>query len=266
MPHFETDDGTRIHYLISGEGAPVCLIPGLGGEGGFWSGVVDGLAARVPATLIRPDHRGAGQSDRPHGPYSIPRIARDVVGLLDHLNLRDTFLIGHSTGGMIAQTIATAAPGRVRALVLSGTWDRPDLRFRRMFEARMALLEHGGAVAYHKLTQALGYDGVWLDTHAEAMESELHAAEARLSPVDVQLARMRMLLTHDCYDKLPDIACPTLVIGSQCDGLIPHTHSERLAERIPGAVLETLTGGHFYPRSHPEDFVSALVPFLEAHT
>lgn len=130
----------------------------------------------------------------------------------------------------------------------------------------MALLEHGGAVAYHKLTQALGYDGAWLDAHADAMEAELAGAEARLTPVDVQLARMRMLLTHDCYDKLPDIACPTLVIGSQGDALIPQAHSERLAQRIPGAALKTLTGGHFYPRSHPEDFVSALAPFLEAHT
>lgn len=262
MSHFVTDDGTRIHTRISGQGIPVCLIPGLGGDGAFWSGV----AERLPGLMIRPDHRGAGLSDRPEGPYSIPRIARDVLGLLDHLNLPDAVIVGHSTGGMIAQQIATTAPHRVRALVLSATWERPDLRFRRMFEARMALLEQAGAVAYHKLTQALGYDNDWLDAHADAMAQELETAEARLSPVSVQLARMRMLLDHDCFDALPQIACPTLVLASHEDALIPHIHAERLAARIPGATLATLPGGHFYPRSHPQAFARALIPFLERLT
>ncbi len=54
---------------------------------------------------------------------------------------------------MIAQTLAVEAPERVAGLVLSGTWERVDTRFTRLFQARLALLEQAGPIAYHKLTQ-----------------------------------------------------------------------------------------------------------------
>lgn len=238
----------------------MCLIPGLGGGGRFWSGVVERLH-RVAA--ICPDHRGAGESDRPEGPYSIPLLARDVLALLDHLGHEHVTLVGHSTGGMIAQTIATMAPKRVSRLVLSGTWERPDQRFRRLFTARMMLLRDSGPEAYHRLTQALGYDNDWLDANLVAMETELALAAARLAPTSVQLARMQMLLVHDCFDALPQIPCPTLVLGARDDALIPFAHAERLAARIPNARLTELRGGHFYPRAYPAEFAAALTQFLE---
>lgn len=260
MPFHHATDGTRIHYQDTGTGTPIVLIPGLGGDGTFWSGV----AGLVPATyrLITVDHRGAGQSDRPIGPYSIPQIAQDTLGILSDLSISKASLLGHSTGGMIAQTIATTHPERVDNLVLSGTWDQRDLRFRHMFEARMALLQNAEAEAYQKLTQALGYDPDWMEQHATAMKAELETAEARLAPMGVQLARIAMLLDHDCHTALPALQMPTLVLGAQDDALIPFRYSERLADRIPSARLHALSGGHFYPRTYPEPFAQAVTQFL----
>lgn len=237
------------------------LIPGLGGDGAFWNGVASLLQGRY--RLIVTDHRGAGQSDRPDGPYSIPRIAKDVLGILDDLGIQRATFVGHSTGGMIVQTIATSCPRRASAIILSGTWERRDLRFRRMFQARIALLKHAGAVDYHRLTQALGYDNDWLEAHAEEMAQELDRAEERLAPKAVQLARMQMLLEHDCHERLPEIDCPTLVLGAGDDALIPLVHAERLAALIPNARLRALSGGHFYPRAYPEQFATHVSSFIE---
>lgn len=259
------DDGCRIHIRLDGPelgsaGTPCVLIPGLGGEGGFWQGMADILGARH--SLIRIDHRGAGQSDRPEGGYSIPRIARDVLGIMDDLGVARAHVIGHSTGGMIGQTMAVTAPDRLGSLVLSGTWDRVDLRFRRIFEARLALLEQAGPVAYHKLTQALGYDPDWIEAHADMLNTELEAAPARMQPISIQAARIRMLMEHDVSDRLAQIATPTLVVGGIDDALIPFAYSERLATAIPGARLAQMTGGHFYPKAYPAPFAAQVLAFL----
>lgn len=255
------DDGCRIFWQRTGEGVPCVLIPGLGGEGAFWQGVVDRLGTGL--SLIRIDHRGAGASDRPAEGYSLPRIARDVLGVLDDIGIERAHVVGHSTGGMIAQILAVTAPERVRSLVLSGTWGRVDLRFRRLFEARLALLEKAGPEAYHKLTQALGYDAGWMEAHQGLLDDEIANAGARLRDPAIQIARIRMLLEHDVHQHLHRVAAPTLVIGAVDDALIPYQSSEALAEKIDGARLVALSGGHFFPKAYPEAYAAEVARFLE---
>lgn len=263
MPYHVADDGCRIHFEQKGQGPDCVLIPGLGGDAAFWRGVADRLVGTHRLLLV--DHRGAGHSDRPSGGYSIPRISADVVGIMDQLGLERAPLVGHSTGSMIAQTLATGNPDRVKCLVLSGGWARRDLRFRRMFEARLALLKDAGPVAYHKLTQALGYDVAWMEQNRAALDAELETAPQRLAPLDVQAHRIAMLLAHDVHEALPRISAPTLVIGAEDDALIPFAATQELARLIPGARLERLAGGHFFPRAYPEPYAALAARFLEEH-
>ncbi len=81
MATLNASDGCRVHYETEGEGAPLVLIPGLGGDGRFWAAVAPHLRDRFRLIIV--DHRGAGRSDRPIGPYSIGRIARDIIEILD---------------------------------------------------------------------------------------------------------------------------------------------------------------------------------------
>lgn len=76
MPTTSAADGCQIYYERTGIGPTVALIPGLGGDGRFWSGVASRLADRFD--LIIMDHRGAGRSERPNTPYSIATIADDL--------------------------------------------------------------------------------------------------------------------------------------------------------------------------------------------
>lgn len=261
MPYHIANDGCRVFFDQRGAGPDLLMIPGLGGECAFWKGVTDHLEGSYRLTLL--DHRGAGLSDRPPNGYSIPRIAADILGVMDQLGLSKVSFVGHSTGGMIAQTIATTHPDRVSALILSGTWARCDTRFDRMFEARLALLIQAGPVAYHKLTQALGYDAAWMDANRALLDAELDRAAERMQPLDVQAQRIGMLLQHDVYDALPGIIAPALVIGAEDDALIPFSASRELANRIPGARLARLSGGHFFPRAYPEPYAALVADFLK---
>jgi aminoacrylate hydrolase len=253
-------DGWRIHYERIGTGAPVLLIPGLGGDGRFWNGVVAHLRDRFD--LIAVDHRGAGRSDRPDGPYDIATIAADTLAVLDAEGIARAHVVGHSTGGAIAQTLALDAPRRVGALVISGGWDRPDARFRATFAARAAMLDAGLAEAYQQLTHVFGYDAAWIDAHATELDAAVAAAPATLHPLGVTAARVRMLLAFDRSAELARLTQPTLVIGSPGDILVPFHHAERLARLIPHSVLSALNGGHFHPRTDPAPFADRVAAFL----
>lgn len=253
-------DGCDLYYERIGSGPPVVLIPGLGGDGRFWSGVVALLANRFDLIVV--DHRGAGRSARPPGAYSIHGIAQDVLAVLDAESCQSAHLVGHSTGGAIVQTLALDVPERTRSLVISGSWDRSDARFRATFEARAALLDAGLSAAYQQLTHVFGYEPAWLNAHAVDLQSAVAAAGAALAPFDVTAARVRMLLAFDHSADLHRIAQPTLIIGARDDILIPIHHAHRLRTLIQHAAFAELSGAHFHPRTDPVPFADCVAAFL----
>ena len=260
MPIITAADGCELYYERTGSGPPVVLIPGLGGDGRFWGGVVTRLADRFDLLVV--DHRGAGRSGRPSGAYSIEGIARDVTAVLDAEGCPSAHLVGHSTGGAIVQTLALDAPERTRSLVISGSWDCSDARFRAAFEARAALLDAGLSAAYQRLTHVFGYDAAWLDAHDATLQDAVTAAAEALAPLDVTAARVRMLLDFDRSADLHRIGQPTLVIGGRDDILIPIRHAHRLQALIPNATLCALPGAHFHPRTDPGPFADRVAAFL----
>jgi pimeloyl-ACP methyl ester carboxylesterase len=77
------------------------LIAGVGYGAWFWRWVIPGLARRC--RVIAFDNRGAGGSDKPDGPYTVPMLAADTAGLLDGLGVTGACVLGHSLGGFVAQ-------------------------------------------------------------------------------------------------------------------------------------------------------------------
>ena len=71
--------------------------------------------------VIRYDRRGHGGSDAPQGPYSMERFGRDVIAVLDALNVKKTNWCGLSMGGMVGQWLGANAPDRIEKLILSNT-------------------------------------------------------------------------------------------------------------------------------------------------
>lgn len=261
MPILLASDGCRVTYDVSGNGEALLLIPGLGGAASFWNDIVPFLAEHYK--VIAFDHRGTARSDRPMGKYAISRIARDAVEILRAENVGAAHVVGHSTGGMVAQFIALDAPEVVKALVLSGSWEKPDARFVAMFDARLDVLRLAGPKAYQKLTHALGFPASFLEANGELLDRAIDTAPDALFPLEVAASRIEMLLTDDRSTDLSRIAARTLVIGATDDALIPFSHSRTLAAMIPGARLAVIDGAHFFPRVHPEQYARTVRQFLE---
>lgn len=260
MPLFAAADGCRIHYETSGSHGPrLLLIPGLGGDGRFWTGVVRLLEA--DHRIIVTDHRGAGRSDRPNGPYSIPLIAGDIAGLLAQTG-GAAHIVGHSTGGAIAQVLALDHGELGLSYTISSSWARADARFRTLFNARAELLEAGMAATYQRLGHVLCHEPSYLETHAGQLEAAATAAGETLAPLAVTAARVRMLLDHDRLADLSRIAAPVQVIAAAGDILTPPALSQAIATAVPGADLVTVPGAHFHPLADPEGFAAILRRFI----
>ncbi len=249
-------DGGTLAYEAAGAGAPIVFIAGLGGHGSYWKAQIQSFSPDFQTVTF--DHRGVGASTGSL-PYSIEQWAGDTLRLMDHLKIERAYLVGHSTGGAIAQVLAADHPDRIAALVLGGTWARPDARFRRLFKFRARVLREMGPAAYEDLGLTLTLPA-GLPADSPSRQSASHT-----SP-DIVLARIEALLAHDARDRLRHIRAPTLVIAADDDVLVPRPLSEVIAGEIKGARLHVFArGGHHFPQTKTEAYNAVLREFFRAH-
>jgi aminoacrylate hydrolase len=253
--------GGSIAYDLDGSGPTLVLISGLGGLASFFAGYAD-AARRAGFRTLRYDHRGVGRSSPLEpGDTSIPAMVDDVIGLLDHLGIDSAAVLGHSTGGAIAQMLAADHPERVSRLVLSATFAKPCAYMRRLFEGRLEILDRLGLDAYRRHAALILNTPDWIAAHDDALsESLARPSETTAATV---AARIGAILAHDATSRLGDIGAPTLVVVAEDDIVTPAYLSRELAAAIPGAELAILRrGGHYALNAYPEAYCAAVLPFL----
>ena len=244
---------------------PIVLVMGIGGRCAGW------LPFQVPSfSESRPvliyDHRGVGASEDPGHPFTTGDLARDLIELLDVLELGRVDAAGYFLGGMTIQEAAFADPSRFRNLVLIGTWARPDAK-RRMLLAEWAALARAQTPAATMIRHRL----IWTLSDDALDESELVAtAMAHLddgqTPVtgEVFARQCDACIGHDALDRLPGLAHPTLAICGRRDLLTPTKFSREIAEAMPNARDVALAySGHAVMAERPERFNQVVLHFLD---
>jgi aminoacrylate hydrolase len=260
MPKASIGDA-EIYYEESGQGEPLLLVPGLSGQGAFWSPQVADLSRDFRVVIH--DHRGAGQSTHSRITYSMEQMADDVLKLMDALRIETAHFVGHSTGGAIGQVIALEHPRRLRSLVLSATWAGPDPYFRRVFESRKEVLQTLGLEAYLRASALFLMPPAWVSANDRVLTEQHRAALAGAAPIEVMTSRIDAIVRHDRRARLGEIRVPTLVIVAQDDMITPRFYSDELASRVPGAKLVVLDGGgHFAPVAAADSYNRAVGGFL----
>ena len=107
-------NGASFHVARLGAERPLLLLHGWPEFWLTWEGVMARLADRF--TLLAPDLRGFGDSDKPDGPFGPDQHAADMLALMDALGLKQAGIIGHDVGGALMQPLARQAPDRVAGL------------------------------------------------------------------------------------------------------------------------------------------------------
>src|SRR5262245_15388341 len=145
MPEINAD-GCPIHVEVEGpEHAPVLMLSNsLGTTLQMWKGQVAPFTQHF--RLVRYDRRGHGKSGVPKGPYSMERLGRDVLAVLDGLGIKKVNWCGLSMGGMVGQWLGANAPERVERLVITNTSSYFDDKADR--DHRLKLVREKGIAAF----------------------------------------------------------------------------------------------------------------------
>lgn len=264
MPTVQVND-IDMFYEVQGEGYPLLLIMGLGANMDWWGqGFIHALAKNY--RVIAFDNRGAGRSDAPQGPYSIPQMASDAVGLLDTLEIAKAHVFGCSMGGMIAQELALQHPHRVNKLILGCTASGGKRQVQPSPQALALLASQGdSAEAMKRATTQLLFPPEFVEHNSRFIEENWE--QLNHHPMS-QSAFMSQLLAIQAWsgsnDKLADVEAPTLVLHGTEDILLPPQNGEFIADQIPGAKLVMFEGcGHAFTAQKPREVLQTVLDFLK---
>ncbi|MFB9275915.1 alpha/beta fold hydrolase [Cohnella cellulosilytica] len=265
MPFVRTN-GIRLHYTERGQGEPLVLLMGLGAPGSVWEEHARVYERHFRCFLI--DNRGAGQSDKPVGPYTTKAMAEDTLGLVRELGLEAVHLSGISMGSAIAQEVALAAPERVRSLTLNCSWQACGSYTASVFETLAAGYERLRPDEFQRLLQAFIYTPAYHEAHGDKLEAARRAAltEAEPMPAHAFRAQCDACLTHRTAGRLAAVAAPTLLTVGDRDAFTPLPLTEAIAAEMPQAELEVFSGsGHTHHWDRLDDFNRRTLDFLLGH-
>jgi non-heme chloroperoxidase len=266
----ENDAPIEIHYEDHGSGHPIVLIHGYPLDGNSWERQERELLANG-YRVITYDRRGFGRSSQPTVGYDYDTFARDLKGLIEHLDVSDVVLVGFSMGsGEVIRFLATYGSERVRKAALFGaippfllkTDDNPE-GVGEVFADIKAAIVNDRYVYFEDFfnnfynVDVLGgtriSDRAWQASFNVAAGSSPFATYAC---VDTWLTDFRA--------DLPKIDVPVLVVHGTEDRILPfESTAARLPALIADCTLVSVEGGpHNIGWTHPEEVNTALLTFL----
>jgi 3-oxoadipate enol-lactonase len=267
MRHLDAH-GLRLAYDTAGEaGTPVLLIMGYTMPGRAWMFQIPALSKVHRVAWF--DHRGAGETSAPPGPYTTRLLARDAVRLLDHLGWERAHVVGVSMGGMVAQEMALEHRERLLTLTLIATHPG-GMRYRvptREGLARFVAATAGDKRDRVRHLERLLFPQSYLATCDRAHIQEILKRDfGTRVPAAYRLSQLSVVVRHDTRARLRSLAgLPTLIIKPGEDILVRPSGSDALARLIPGArVLKIANAGHGVIRQAADTVNEALLAHFQA--
>ncbi len=258
MPAIKTDDGCSIHVEVDGpERAPVLMLSNsLGTNLHMWDEQVAPFTRHF--RLLRYDRRGHGQSGVPKGPYTMERLGRDVICVLDGLGIAKIHWCGLSMGGMVGMWLGANAANRVDKLVLSNTSAYfPD---RTMWDGRIKLVREQGLQGIVDGNMERWFTEGFRQRSPQAMQKMREMFVA--TKIDGYVGCGEAIRDMDHRPLLSKITAPTLVIAGKYDPATPLEGCEFIQAYVPGAQIAVLEAAHIANLEQPQAYADTVLGFL----
>ena len=259
MPLIDAD-GCPIHVRVDGpQGARVLMLSNsLGTTMDMWDGQLAPFTRHF--RLVRYDRRGHGKSGCPEGPYTMERLGRDALAVLDGLGLERVSWCGLSMGGMVGQWLGANAPQRIERLVLTNTSSYfPD---KAAWNERIALVRERGLAAFAGPNMERWFTRGFRERSPEAV-APIRAMFAA-TPLAGYIACAEAVRDMDHRALLPRIEAPTLVVAGRHDPATPLEANEYISSNVAGAKLTVLDAAHMSNVEQRDAYTEAVLGFLLA--
>lgn len=257
MTTFQSKDVSLV-YEEFGEGEPLVLLHGLTGNRHMFDQDVQVLKKYFRTIVL--DARGHGDSDKPSS-YTLNDHVGDVLNLLDHLEIEETYLIGVSMGSYIAQGVAIASPERVKKLVLVATKSEGKTSSMEALFQKYAD-ELKGLTFSQKVLKVSPY--MFHDLTAVGQWSKEAAEKGTPLTVEQITAANKALEGFDFTQDLYRVTAKTLVISGDHDELNPTELGRETARLIPiTTFVEFKQSGHAPNVEQHLLFLDFVLEFLD---
>jgi pimeloyl-ACP methyl ester carboxylesterase len=267
-------DGGSIHVIERGAGRPLLLIHGITLQARIWAPQLHTLADRY--RVLAMDVRGHGLSTAGRDGFGRRIAARDVATVLEHFDLHDAVIVGHSMGGMIlmefAGDFASVLAERVAGVVFMDTAayqiaPRLALPVMKAMGRRVRTRYESGRpvpdrpMGEDDLSLVLSRLAFGADPPARAVD-EVRRCGAEV-PQSTSLPSWIDLLDHDARDALAATSTPSMILVGSRDLLTPVYAARRIARFLPRARFEVLPGaGHQLMQERPFEVARLLDDFV----
>jgi 3-oxoadipate enol-lactonase len=258
MPEIKTDDGCAIHVEVEGpERSPVLMLSNsLGTNLHMWDDQVEPFTRHF--RLVRYDRRGHGKSSVPKGPYSMPRLGRDVLAVLDALGIERINWCGLSMGGMVGMWLGAHAPERIDKLILSNT--SAYFADKAMWDARIKMVREKGLAAIVDANMERWFTKAFRERAPGVMAKirEMFLA----TDVEGYIGCGHAIRDMDHRALLATIRAQTLVIAGKHDPATTLEAGEFIAHHTPHAQLAVLETAHIANMEQPQIYADTVLDFL----
>jgi len=258
MPDIKVDDGCTIHAEIEGpERAPVLMLSNsLGTDLHMWDEQAGPLTRHF--RLVRYDRRGHGKSDAPKGPYTMERLGRDVLGVLDGLGIQKINWCGLSMGGMVGMWLGANAGDRIDKLILSNTSAHfPD---PTVWDARIEMVRDVGLAGIVDTNMERWFTKSFRERASQTMAKMRKMFVA--TNIEGYIGCGEAIRDMDHRPLLPKIMAPTLVIAGRHDPATTLEAGEYVKDHVPGARIAVLDAAHISNLEQPQIYADTVLGFL----
>ncbi|MFS0916462.1 alpha/beta fold hydrolase [Brevibacillus sp. 179-C 1.1 NHS] len=247
-----------LYFEVSGEGKPLILLHSGGADLRDWTFVAPVLAKQYQVILF--DGRGCGKSPSPTEPAN---YVDDLLAIMDHFQLEEATLVGHSIGGQIATEFALAYPQRVSKLVLiapglSGySPSKPFTEWMQTIQAAAPDVDRMLELSLSSCSYRVVMASPQKDLMVEMMKHNI--------------AKMFEWATWEsvwpkppAIERLGELADKTCILTGTEDAPDLHRIAEHFKEVLPERrVIEIIGADHKPTLTHPEEVCRAITEFLE---
>jgi len=257
MPMIESD-GCQLHVDVQGDAdAPVLMLSNsLGTTHRMWDDQVKPFTQHF--RLVRYDRRGHGQSGAPKGPYTMEQFGRDVLAIIDALDIEKINWCGLSMGGMVGMWLGANAPERINKLILSNTAAYfPD---KALWNDRIRTVREKGLASIVNANMERWFTK---DFRARAPQAIHRMADMfQTTPLEGYVGCCEAVRDMDHRDLLGQITLPTLIVAGRHDPATTVENAEFIRSRIPRAALTLLDAAHISNVEQPHDYAEIVLGFL----
>ena len=259
MPVIKSD-GCPLNVEVAGpDDAPVLMLcNSLGTDLHMWDPQAAAFAKDF--RLVRYDRRGHGKSGVPKRPYTMERLGRDALAIMDGLGIKTVSWLGLSMGGMVGQWLGANAPERINRLILSNTHSfYPD---KAMWDDRIRMAQEKGIAGMVDASMER-----WFTKEFRERAPDRVAVMRDIflkTQLDGFLGCCHAVRNMDLRDTHARITAPTLVIVGTKDPATPPAAGQEVQSRVKGAKLAELDAAHISNFEQPQGYTDTVLGFLKA--